>query len=214
MHFDRFLPRLPQGFSMPALSSFALPGAIDAQGRVPLLYKGVVVTIMALVACGTVVSFGTADAQTVPSASSAANIPAGNEVSPTVEGQPLQPIGLDPSLFSSSPLLDTVNLSGDGESIGAASDDDDDDQSKSDKKLKKIKKQAQQGAKAAGSRPPAGQQAAAETPKAGDSPKPPASDPPKSDPPPSNPPPSDPPKDPPKSDPPPPPKTCVAGVCL
>ena len=104
---------------------------------------------MAIVASGTLITFGTAGAEEVPQARPGAQIPAASEANPVVEGQPLPP-GLDPSLFASSPLLSTIDLT-DAASVADfdldESDDSDDDsagnnKSKAKKAVRKALKQA------------------------------------------------------------------------
>jgi hypothetical protein len=130
VRFDRITSRLSDGLSkmsgIPGLSGLALPSAFSANGGIPIVYKGIVVTVMAIVASGTLVTFGTAGAEEVPMASSGAQIPAASEANPVVEGQPL-PVGLDPSLFASSPLLSTIDLTDASAADFSSLDDDDDD---------------------------------------------------------------------------------------
>lgn len=148
MRFDRIVSRLDDVMSklsgLPGLSGLALPS--NGNGGIPVVYKAIVVTVMAIVACGTLVTFGTAKAQDVPTASSGAQIPAASEANPVVEGQPL-PAGLDPSLLASSPLLSTIDLTdaaSAADSEFGSADDDDDAGSDKNKKARKAAKKAVQ----------------------------------------------------------------------
>lgn len=144
MRFDRITSRLSAVLSkmsgLPGLSGLTLPSAFSANGGIPIVYKGIVVTVMAIVASGTLVTFGTAGAEEVPMARSGAQIPAASEANPIVEGQAL-PAGLDPSIFASSPLLSTIDLTdASAADFSSLDDDDDDSNSKNKNKHNKHKK--------------------------------------------------------------------------
>lgn len=163
MKFGRPFARLSQ-FRLPVLD--ALPrltfprlstwGAGPA-GSVPLGFKLVVVNVMMLVAGGTLVTFGTADAQTAAAPQAASHVPAGTEVSPRVESEPIvAPLTTDPlaselagmgaiasNALNGATTVPELASSDEFSSIGddADSDDDSDDDSKGDDdKSKKNKK--------------------------------------------------------------------------
>ncbi len=105
----------------------AVPG-LHSTGALAWPYKIAVVAVMALVACGTLVTFGSAGAETPVNSSEAAALPGSDEANPIVEGEPLPPPS--DALLNSTDLLSTLNLtdySPDDTTFLDLSDDDDDD---------------------------------------------------------------------------------------
>lgn len=76
-------------------------------GGLPLPYKIIVVAIMGLVSCGTLVTFGTAGAETNETSAGSAALPGFDEATPRSEGQIM---ATSPGLFSADDLLSTMNL--------------------------------------------------------------------------------------------------------
>ena len=113
----RALPSLP-----------ALPG-VGATGTLAWPYKIAVVAVMMLVAGGTLVTFGSAGAET-PSSSEVAALPGSDEASPRVEGQVLPP---NPALLNGADLLASLNLTdyspGDSTEFSLSDDSDSSDNS-------------------------------------------------------------------------------------
>jgi hypothetical protein len=113
----------------------SMPG-LSSTGALAWPYKIAVVAVMAIVACGTLVTFGSAGAET-PSSSKVSALPGSDEASPTVQGQVVPPSN---SLLNGADLLSTLNLTdyspGDtdlslfDDDSGDSSDDDSDDDSK------------------------------------------------------------------------------------
>jgi outer membrane biosynthesis protein TonB len=165
VRFDRITSRLSDVLSKmsgpPRLSGLTLPSPFSANGGIPIVYKGIVVTVMAIVASGTLVTFGTAGAEEVPMARSGAQIPAASEANPVVEGQPL-PAGLDPSIFASSPLLSAIDLTGASAADFSSFDDDDDSGNKNKNKNKKNKNKKKPATKKPVTKKPAAKKPAAD----------------------------------------------------
>ena len=80
----------------------SMPG-LSSTGALAWPYKIAVVAVMAIVACGTLVTFGSAGAET-PSSSKVSALPGGDEASPTVQGQVAPPSS---SLLNGADLLST-----------------------------------------------------------------------------------------------------------
>lgn len=112
----------------------AMPG-VSATGALAWPYKIAVVAVMALVASGTLVTFGSAGAET-PSSSEVAALPGSDEASPSVEGQVLPPSN---ALLNGADLLSTLNLAdySPGDTTLSLSDDDDDSDDDGDDEEKK-----------------------------------------------------------------------------
>jgi hypothetical protein len=113
---------LPGRFtSMPGLSS---------TGALAWPYKIAVVAVMAIVACGTLVTFGSAGAET-PSSAKVSALPGSDEASPTVQGQVVPPSN---SLLNGADLLSTLNLTdySPGDTDLSLFDDNSDDNSDDD----------------------------------------------------------------------------------
>jgi len=113
----------------------SMPG-LSATGALAWPYKIAVVAVMAIVACGTLVTFGSAEAET-PSSSKVSALPGSDEASPRVEGQVLPPT--NDTLLNGADLLSTLNLTdyspGDTTlSLSDNSDDNSDDTSDDAKK--------------------------------------------------------------------------------
>jgi hypothetical protein len=83
----------------------SMPG-LSSTGALAWPYKIAVVAVMAIVACGTLVTFGSAGAET-PSSSKVSALPGSDEASPTVQGQVVPPSS---SLLNGADLLSTLNL--------------------------------------------------------------------------------------------------------
>jgi len=120
--------RVPEGtwFKSVLAGKFGVMPGLSATGALAWPYKIAVVAVMALVAGGTLVTFGSAGAET-PTSSQAAALPGTDEASPSVEGQVLPP---NNALLNGADLLSTLNLSDYGPGEGATlslSDDDDED---------------------------------------------------------------------------------------
>lgn len=119
-----------------------LPGlsGLSGTGALAWPYKIAVVAVMALVACGTLVTFGSAEAET-PSSSQVAALPGSDEASPQVEGQVLPPAQ---ALLNSEDLLSSLNLTdfspGEGATLSLTDDDDDNSDDSDDKTTSEIKK--------------------------------------------------------------------------
>jgi hypothetical protein len=108
----------------------AMPG-LSATGALAWPYKIAVVAVMAIVACGTLVTFGSAGAET-PSSSKVSALPGSDEASPTVEGQVIPPS--NNTLLNGADLLSTLNLTdySPGDTTFSLSDGDSDDDSDDD----------------------------------------------------------------------------------
>ena len=92
---------------MPGLSRLGSMPGLSSTGALAWPYKVAVVAVMALVACGTLVTFGSAGAET-PSSAEVAALPGTDEASPSVEGQVLPPT--NQALLNSDDLLSSLNL--------------------------------------------------------------------------------------------------------
>jgi hypothetical protein len=117
-----------------------MPG-LSSTGALAWPYKVAVVTVMAIVACGTLVTFGSAEAETPTQSAEPAALPGSDEVGPTVEGQVIPPPSA--ALLNSADLLSTLNLTdytpydiGDLASNDDDDDNDDDEDTKDDIKKK------------------------------------------------------------------------------
>jgi cell division septation protein DedD len=107
----------------------AMPG-LNGTGALAWPYKIAVVAVMALVASGTLVTFGSAGAET-PSSAEVSALPGSDEASPTVEGQVMPNTGL----LNSADLMSSLNLtdySPDGTLDLSLFDDEDGDDSDED----------------------------------------------------------------------------------
>jgi len=82
-----------------------MPG-LSATGTLAWPYKIAVVAVMAIVACGTLVTFGSAGAET-PSSADVSALPGSDEASPRVEGQVVPP---STALLNSNDLMSSLNL--------------------------------------------------------------------------------------------------------
>lgn len=106
----------------------AMPG-LSSTGALAWPYKIAVVAVMALVACGTLVTFGSAEAETPLQSAEPAALPGSDEVGPTVEGQVIPPPSA--ALLNSEDLLSTLNLTDytpyDIGDLSSNDDDNDDD---------------------------------------------------------------------------------------
>lgn len=113
----------------------AMPG-LSSTGALAWPYKIAVVAVMAIVACGTLVTFGSAEAETPSQSAEPAALPGSDEVGPTVEGQVIPPPSA--ALLNSSDLLSTLNLTDytpyDIGDLSSSNDDDDDDNDDEDTK--------------------------------------------------------------------------------
>ena len=117
-----------------------MPG-LSSTGALAWPYKIAVVAVMAIVACGTLVTFGSAEAETPSQSAEPAALPGSDEVGPTVEGQVIPPPSA--ALLNSADLLSTLNLTdytpydiGDLASNDDDEDDNDDEDTKDDIKKK------------------------------------------------------------------------------
>jgi outer membrane biosynthesis protein TonB len=84
----------------------SMPG-LSATGALAWPYKIAVVAVMAIVACGTLVTFGSAEAET-PSSSKVSALPGSDEASPRVEGQVLP--ATNDTLLNGADLMSSLNL--------------------------------------------------------------------------------------------------------
>ncbi|HUP99322.1 MAG TPA: hypothetical protein VM093_02580 [Aeromicrobium sp.] len=136
-HLDFRVPE--SGWFKAALERVQFGPMLSSSGSLSVPYKIAIVAVMALVACGTLVTFGTADAETTRSSYDATALPGTNEVSPQVQGQVLPPTQ---SLLTSQDLLATLNLTDYSPVASDTDNDDSDDQSddNSDKGKKNKKK--------------------------------------------------------------------------
>ena len=102
-----------------------MPG-LSATGALAWPYKIAVVAVMAIVACGTLVTFGSAGAET-PSSGNLSALPGSDEASPTVEGQVLPP---STALLNGADLMSSLNLTdySPGDTTLSLSDDEDSDE--------------------------------------------------------------------------------------
>jgi cell division septation protein DedD len=121
----------------------------SSQGALAWPYKVAVVGVMSLVACGTLVTFGTAGAEPSDSSVDAAALPGTNEASPQVQGQVLPPAQ---SLLTSQDLLSTLNLT-DYSPVNADALEDEDEKDDEKKAEEKKKKKAAAAATAAAGQP-------------------------------------------------------------
>lgn len=135
---DRFDRKLPLG-------RFQVGPLLSSTGSLSLPYKIAIVAVMALVACGTLVTFGTAGAETAASSSDTAALPGTDEASPQVQGQVLPP---SQSLLTSADLLSTLNLTDYSPGETTVVDDSDDSDDESDNKNNNKKKSTKPAAKA------------------------------------------------------------------
>jgi hypothetical protein len=118
---------------MPLAGKFATMPGLGSTGALAWPYKIAVVAVMALVACGTLVTFGSAQAET-PSSADVAALPGTDEANPSVEGQVLPPTS--PALLNANDLLSSLNLTdytpGDASDLSLFDDDEDSDDEDSD----------------------------------------------------------------------------------
>jgi outer membrane biosynthesis protein TonB len=145
---------------------------LSSTGSLSLPYKIAIVAVMALVACGTLVTFGTAGAETAGSSSDAAALPGTDEASPQVQGQVLPP---SQSLLTSQDLLSTLNLTDYSPADTTVVDDSDNSDDDSDNKNNNKKKSTKPAAKATvkpTAKPTAKATTAAPKPTSSPSPKP------------------------------------------
>ncbi len=113
---------------VPGLRALGSMQGLSSTGALAWPYKIAVVAVMALVACGTLVTFGSAGAET-PSSAERSALPGTDEARPSVEGQVLPPASA--ALLNSSDLLSSLNLTDyspeDTTSFSLTGDDDDED---------------------------------------------------------------------------------------
>lgn len=125
--------RVPEGtwFKSALAGRFRTMPGPSATGALAWPYKIAVVAVMAIVACGTLVTFGSAGAET-PSSTDVSALPGSDEASPSVEGQVIPPTT---SLLNANDLMSSLNLTdyspGDT-TLGLPEDEDDDDSDDSD----------------------------------------------------------------------------------
>jgi hypothetical protein len=117
---------------MPLAGKFATMPGLGSTGALAWPYKIAAVAVMALVACGTLVTFGSAQAET-PSSAELAALPGTDEANPSVEGQVLPPTSQ--GLLNANDLLSSLNLTdytpGDDD-LSLFDDDDGEDSEDSD----------------------------------------------------------------------------------
>ncbi len=122
--------RVPEAtwFKSVLAGKFGVMPGLSATGTLAWPYKIAVVAVMTLVAGGTLVTFGSAGAET-PTSSEVSALPGSDEASPTVEGQVLPPPAT--SLLNSADLMSSLNLTdfSPGESATLSLSDDDDEDS-------------------------------------------------------------------------------------
>ena len=120
---------------VPGLRSLGSMPGLSTTGALAWPYKIAVVAVMALVACGTLVTFGSAGAET-PSSTEVAALPGTDEAAPSVEGQVLPPAS--PALLNADDLLSSLNLTdfspGEGATLSLSDDNDDEDSDEDDDK--------------------------------------------------------------------------------
>ena len=106
-----------------------MPG-LSATGALAWPYKIAVVAVMAIVACGTLVTFGSAGAET-PSSADGSALPGSDEASPRVEGQVIPP---STALLNSNDLMSSLNLMdySPGDTTLSLTDDDEDSEDDAD----------------------------------------------------------------------------------
>jgi len=118
---------------MPGLSRLGSMPGLSTTGALAWPYKVAVVAVMALVACGTLVTFGSAGAET-PSSAEVSALPGTDEASPRVEGQVLPPT--NQTLLNSQDLLSSLNLTDyspeDTTTFSLSDDDDESDEDNDD----------------------------------------------------------------------------------
>lgn len=135
---DRLRGIMPQGLS----GRIGFPHGLSAAGGLTLPYKVAVVAVMVLVAGGTLVTFGSAGAETAKvggSTSEGSALPGTSEIAPRVEGQVVSgSYSPGTSILSADDLLASLKLT----DYSPKSDDDksDDDKSDDDKKKSDDKK--------------------------------------------------------------------------
>ena len=123
--------RVPEAtwFKSVLAGKFGAMPSLSSTGALAWPYKIAVVAVMTLVAGGTLVTFGSARAET-PSSSQVAALPGSDEASPRVEGQVLPPSN---SLLNGADLLSTLNLTdyspGDTTLLSLPDEDDGDEDS-------------------------------------------------------------------------------------
>ena len=124
--------RVPEGtwFKSVLAGRFGTMPGLSATGALAWPYKIAVVAVMAIVACGTLVTFGSAKAET-PSSGAVSALPGSDEASPTVEGQVLPP---SLALLNANDLLSSLNLTdySPGDTTLSLSDDEDTEDSDED----------------------------------------------------------------------------------
>ena len=126
--------RVPEAtwFKSVLAGKFATMPGLGSTGALAWPYKIAVVAVMALVACGTLVTFGSAQAET-PSSADLAALPGTDEANPSVEGQVLPPTSQ--GLLNANDLLSSLNLTdytpGDDD-LSLFDDDDGEDSEDSD----------------------------------------------------------------------------------
>ena len=100
--------RVPEGtwFKSALAGRFRTMPGLSATGALAWPYKIAVVAVMAIVACGTLVTFGSAGAET-PSSADISALPGSDEASPSVEGQIIPPAT---SLLNANDLMSSLNL--------------------------------------------------------------------------------------------------------
>jgi hypothetical protein len=126
--------RVPEGtwFKSALAGRFGTMPGLSATGALAWPYKIAVVAVMAIVACGTLVTFGSAGAET-PTSTDVSALPGSDEASPTVEGQVIPPTT---SLLNADDLMSSLNLTDyspdDPTLFGLPEDEDNDDNDDSD----------------------------------------------------------------------------------
>jgi hypothetical protein len=207
---DRLRGLVPQGLS----GRIGLPHGLSAAGGLTLPYKLAVVAVMMLVAGGTLVTFGSAGAETAavgsPTATSAsAALPGTSEVAPRVEGQVMPGNSYDytpdTSILSADDLLASLKLtdyspkSDDNNSDDDNKKNDDNNNKKNDNKSSSTPTATPTQSASGGSTGNSGSSGGSTTNNGGSSSggqtDPPKTDPPKTDPPKTDPPKEDPPKE-------------------
>jgi hypothetical protein len=131
-HLDFRVPE--SGWFKAALDRVQFGPMVSSTGSLTWPYKIAVVAVMALVACGTLVTFGTAGAETAASNAETAALPGTDEASPQVQGQVMPP---SQSLLTSQDLLSTLNLTDYSPGDTTVTDSSDDSDNSDDHKNKK-----------------------------------------------------------------------------
>jgi hypothetical protein len=127
--------RVPEAtwFKSVLAGKFGVMPGLSATGTLAWPYKIAVVAVMMLVAGGTLVTFGSAGAET-PESSEVSALPGSDEASPTVEGQVLPPPAT--GLLNSADLMSSLNLTdfspGEGATLSLSDDDDESDEDNDD----------------------------------------------------------------------------------